>query len=167
MKVIVSSTGKDIDSEISPVFGRAKYYLLVNTDDFSFESSENPAISQSGGAGIQAAQFVLKQNPEAVISSSIGPNAYEVLTAASMPCYTAVGGTVKETLESFNRGELKSMGTANADSHAGIAGSSASHSSEDTVEEDDLEVLSARLRELRGQVAEILEQLNKILEEQS
>ena len=45
MKVIVSSTGSDVDSVISPVFGRAKFYLLVNTEDFSFESFENPAVT--------------------------------------------------------------------------------------------------------------------------
>jgi predicted Fe-Mo cluster-binding NifX family protein len=167
MKVIVSSTGSDVDSVISPVFGRAKFYLLVNTEDFSFDSFENPAVTQSGGAGIQAAQFVLKKKPESVISSNIGPNAYEVLTAGSVPCYIATDGTVRETVEAFNRGELPMMGAANADSHAGIAGSSASHSKEPAIEEDELETLSARLRDLRGQVAEILKQLDRIMEEQS
>ncbi len=167
MKVIVSSTGNDVNSTISPVFGRAKFYILVNTEDFSFESFENPAITQSGGAGIQAAQFALKKNPESVISSNIGPNAYEVLTAGSVPCYIATSGTVRETIEAFNRGDLPMMGAANANSHAGMAGSSASYSENTAVEKDDLEMLSARLRDLRGQVAEILQQLDRIMEEQS
>jgi predicted Fe-Mo cluster-binding NifX family protein len=165
MKVIVSSTGTNVDSAISPVFGRAKYYLLVNTGDFSFESFENPAVTQSGGAGIQAAQFVLKKNPEAVISPSIGPNAFEVLTAGSMPCHKAAGKTVRDSVEAFNRGELPLMGTANADSHAGIAGNAPISSEESTGGGDELEILSARLKDLRAQVAEILQQLDKIMEE--
>lgn len=167
MKVIVSSTGNDVDSVISPVFGRTKFYLLVNTEDFSFDSFENPAVTQSGGAGIQAAQFVLKKNPDAVLSSNIGPNAYEVLSAGSVSCYIAKGGTARETVEAFNGGDLQMMGTANAGSHAGMAGSSASQSEKAAGENDDLEMLSARLRDLRGQVADILKQLDRIMEEQS
>ncbi len=162
MKVIVSSTGKGVDDTISTVFGRAEYYLLVDTDEFSSESFENPAVNQSSGAGIQAAQFVLKQNPESVISSSIGPNAYEVLTAGSIPCYTATGGTVRETVEAFNRGELPMMGAANADSHSGMARNTADLTNKAGGEENELEILSARLRDLRGQIAEILQQLDRI-----
>lgn len=162
MKVIVSSSGVNVDSPISKVFGRAEYYLLVDTEDFSCESFENSAVSQNSGAGIQAAQFVLKRNPESVISASIGPNAYEVLTAGSVPCYTAAGGTVRETVEAFNRKELPMMGSANADSHSGVIRNT-SESSENTG--DELETLTARLRDLRGQIADILQKLDKIGEE--
>ncbi len=161
----MSSTGTDVDSAVSPVFGRAKYYLLVDTEDFSFENFENPAVTQSGGAGIQAAQFVLKKKPDAVISPSIGPNAFEVLTAGSMPCHKATGKTVKDSVEAFNRGELPLMGTANADSHAGISGNDSISSEESAAGDDDLEVLTARLKDLRAQVAEILQQLDKLTEE--
>lgn len=162
MKVIVSSSGVNVDSPISKVFGRAEYYLLVDTEDFSCESFENSAVSQNSGAGIQAAQFVLERNPESVISASIGPNAYEVLTAGSVPCYTAAGGTVRETVEAFNRKELPMMGSANADSHSGVIRNT-SESSENTG--DELETLTARLRDLRGQIADILQKLDKIGEE--
>ena len=162
MKVILSSTGKSVDDAISTVFGRTEFYLLVDTEQFTSESFDNPAVNQSSGAGIQAAQFVLKKNPESVISSSIGPNAYEVLSAASIPCYTASGGTVRETVEAFNRGELQMMGAANADSHSGMAGNAAAYSAIAADEETELEVLSARLRDLRGQIAEILQQLDRI-----
>jgi len=166
MKVIVSSTGKSVDDPISTVFGRTEFYLLVDTGDFTHESFDNPAANQSSGAGIQAAQFVLKKNPESVISQSIGPNAYEVLTAGSIPCFTASGGTARETVEAFNRGELPMMGAANANSHSGMAGNASGHSASAAGEESELEVLSERLRDLRGQIAEILQQLDRIKGEQ-
>ncbi|MCD4702073.1 MAG: NifB/NifX family molybdenum-iron cluster-binding protein [Candidatus Aegiribacteria sp.] len=167
MKVIVSSTGGSIDSSISTVFGRAEYYVLVDAEDFAHESFENPAVNQSSGAGIQAAQFVLKKNPGSVISSNIGPNAYEVLSAGSILCYTATGGTVREAVEAFNRGDLPMMGGANADSHSGMARNAGAPSKNSADEKDDLETLTARLRELRGQVAEILQKLDDIREEQT
>lgn len=162
MKVIVSSTGKGIDDAISTVFGRTEFYILVDTEDFTHESFDNPAVNQSSGAGIQAAQFVMKKNPESVISSSIGPNAYEVLSAGSVPCYTATGGTVRETVETFNRGELQMMGAANANSHSGMTKKATDHSESTAAQENELEMLSERLRDLRGQIAEILQQLDRI-----
>ncbi len=167
MKVIVSSSGVNVDSSISSVFGRAEYYLLVDTGDFSCESFENPAAGQASGAGIQAAQFVLKRNPGSVISASIGPNAYEVLSAGSVPCYTAAGGTVRETIEAFNQGELPMMGAANADSHAGRIRNASEPSEKAGGGEDDLEMLTARLRDLRGQIADILQKLDRIGEEKT
>ena len=36
MKVAISSTGKDLESQIDPRFGRCAYFLFVDTDDMSF-----------------------------------------------------------------------------------------------------------------------------------
>jgi predicted Fe-Mo cluster-binding NifX family protein len=166
MKVLVSSTGKSVDSPISQVFGRAEFYSLVDTEDLSLETFENPARNQSGGAGIQAAQFVLKKNPETIISSNIGPNAFEVLSAGSVPCYSATGGTVREMVEAFNRGDLLKMGTATADSHSGMSRSTVGNApAAEEAAENELEILTAKLRDLRSQVADILQQLDEIGEE--
>jgi len=165
MKVLVSATGKSVDSPVSPVFGRAEYYSLVDTDDLTLESFENPARNQSGGAGIQAAQFVLEKNPESVISSNIGPNAFEVLSAGSVPCYSASGGTVRENIEAFNSGKLTLIGAATAESHSGMAGNLAGSSTGGEAEVSELEILTEKLRDLRSQVADILRTLDEIGEE--
>ena len=39
MKVIISATGKDLESDIDIRFGRCKYFLIVNT-----ETNETKAI---------------------------------------------------------------------------------------------------------------------------
>ncbi len=167
MKIIVSSTGKNVESPLSTVFGRAEHYLLVDSEDFSSESFDNPAFNQSSGAGIQAAQFALKQNPAAIISMSIGPNAYEVLSAGSVSCYTASEGSVLEAMEAFNRGELKMMGAANASSHSGMARKAEVTGKESGGKENELEQLTATLRDLRSQAADILLKLDKITEEKA
>lgn len=173
MKVIVTSVGPDIESPVSGVFGRAPYFLEVDTDDLSCSPLRNPAVEQSSGAGIEAAQFVLKQGPEALISSNVGPNAFQVLTAGSVPCYEAGSGTVRESVEAFSRGELGALGSANAASHSGIAAGGRGGSVNGGRLEggdrqkgiDRLEELSARLRELRGQIADIVSQIDRITEE--
>ena len=164
MKVIVSSQGKDLDSKISPVFGRAKWFILVDTDDMSHESFENPATSQSSGAGIMAAQFVLKKGSSSVLSANVGPNAFEVLQAGSVSCYIAKNGTVKETVEAFINKKLEKMGSATAENHSGIPKNSEGGSEGISGNIDELEMLTEKLRDLRAQVADILEQLDKISE---
>ncbi|MBM4429494.1 MAG: dinitrogenase iron-molybdenum cofactor biosynthesis protein, partial [Chloroflexi bacterium] len=57
MKIVVSAQGDNLDAPASPVFGRCPTYVFVDTDTLAFEALPNPAISEGGGAGIQAAQF--------------------------------------------------------------------------------------------------------------
>lgn len=164
MKVIVSSLGKDLDSKISPVFGRAQWFISIDTDDMSYEAFENPSLSQSSGAGIMAAQFVLKKGPASVLSANVGPNAFEVLQAGSVSCFIAENGTVREAVDAFKNDKLKKMGSATADSHAGIAGNSEGSSEGNSGNADELLMLTEKLRDLRAQVADILEQLDSISE---
>ena len=37
MRIAVSSTGTDLDSQIVPRFGRCAYFLIVETDDLNFD----------------------------------------------------------------------------------------------------------------------------------
>jgi len=68
MKIAVSSSGKDLDSHVDPRFGRCACFVIVETDDMSFEAFDNASISLGGGAGIQAAQFVASKGAKAVIT---------------------------------------------------------------------------------------------------
>jgi predicted Fe-Mo cluster-binding NifX family protein len=107
MKVAVSSTGKTLDSAIDPGSAGAAYFLIVETDDMSFEVS-NESISLGGGAGIQSAQFIASKGAEAVITGNCGPNAMRTLSAAGVKVIIGQTGTVREAVERFKRGELRS-----------------------------------------------------------
>ena len=45
MKVAVSSSGGDLDAQIDPRFGRCAYFIIVETDDMSFEVFDNENIA--------------------------------------------------------------------------------------------------------------------------
>jgi len=85
-----------------------------------FEAVPNPAISASGGAGIQAAQFIIEQGAQAVLTGNVGPNAFNVFQAAGVPIYLLGGGTVREAVEAYKSGQLRSVGGANVQAHAGM-----------------------------------------------
>ena len=123
MKISISSSGKDLDSPIDPRFGRCAYFLIVETNDMSFEAFNNENISLGGGAGIQSAQFVASKGAKAVITGNCGPNAVRTLSAAGVELFVGQAGTVREVLEKHKRGELKPTTDANVVDHYGLGGS--------------------------------------------
>jgi predicted Fe-Mo cluster-binding NifX family protein len=120
MRIAVSSTGTELDARLSPVFGRCPTYLFVDSETMQFESMPNPAMSASGGAGIQAAQFIVSQGVQAVISGNLGPNAFQVLAAAGVTMYTADGGTAREAVKALLAGRLARVSAATAAAHSGM-----------------------------------------------
>lgn len=106
MKIVVTSNGSDLDAPASPVFGRCPMYIFVDPETMSFEAVANPAIAASGGAGVQAAQFVIEHGAEVIISGSIGPNAFEVFRSAGISTYLFSDGTVRQAVEAYKAGRL-------------------------------------------------------------
>lgn len=122
MKIAVSSSGKDLDSQMDPRFGRCAYFVIVETDSMSFESFDNENIALGGGAGIQSAQFVASKGAGAVITGNCGPNAVQTLSASRVKVFVGQSGTVREVIERYMRGDIKSTSTPNVADHYGMGG---------------------------------------------
>ena len=120
MKIGITSTGKDLNAEVDPRFGRCNYFLIVDTDTMNIESISNESAMASGGAGIQAAQTVAKAGVEVVVTGNMGPNAFQTLSAAGIMVFTGANGTIKETIEKYKKGELNKTESASVGSHFGM-----------------------------------------------
>jgi len=109
MKLCVTSTGINLDSKVDFHFGRAPYFLIVNTDTMDFEIVKNTAQVAGRGAGISAAQMILDKGAAAVLTGIIGPNAFEALRFAHVDIYEGLSGsdTVREAVEKFKKGEYR------------------------------------------------------------
>jgi predicted Fe-Mo cluster-binding NifX family protein len=121
MKVVVSATGDDLDAAVSSVFGRCPFYLFVDTESMEFSAVPNPAMGASGGAGIQAAQFVVEQGAQAVLTGNVGPNAMDVLNAAGVGVYPVAHGSVREAVEAFHGESLTKVAEATVPADTGKA----------------------------------------------
>jgi predicted Fe-Mo cluster-binding NifX family protein len=121
MKIAVSSKGKDLDALIDPRFGRCAYFLIIETDDMSFEVFDNQSTSLGGGAGIQSAQFISSKGAKAVITGNCGPNAVKTLSAAGIEVFLGNTGIIREALQKFKNKELTSTNTANVPEYNGMA----------------------------------------------
>ena len=86
MDVLITSEGKDLDSELCPRFGRAPVFLVVDVDTAEAEAVENPAVEAESGAGIQSAQLVVDRGVRHVITGRVGPKAMAVLTVLTSAC---------------------------------------------------------------------------------
>ena len=120
MKVAVSSSGKDLDSQVNPRFGRCAYFVIVETNNMSFEAFDNESMALAGGAGIQAAQFVASKGVGAVITGNCGPNAVQTLSASKVEIFIGQSGTVRDVVERYMRGDIKSTSTPNVADHYGM-----------------------------------------------
>jgi predicted Fe-Mo cluster-binding NifX family protein len=122
MKLVISISGDKLDAPFDNRFGRAAAFCIVDIDTGTWQAFDNPALSASGGAGVQAAQFIASQDAGAVVSGAYGPNAFDTLVAAGIEMYLAPGNqayTAAEILEMFKANELT---RAEAATHAGHHG---------------------------------------------
>jgi predicted Fe-Mo cluster-binding NifX family protein len=122
MKIAVSSSGRDLDSQVDPRFGRCAYFVIVETDDMSFEAFDNENIALGGGAGIQSAQFVASKGARAVITGNCGPNAVQTLSVSKIEIFVGHSGIVREVIEKYIKGNIKSTSTPNVADHYGMGG---------------------------------------------
>jgi len=117
MKVAVTATGGTLESSLDPRFGRCPYFLIVETDDLSFEALENPNISRGSGAGIQTAQLVAEKGAQVVLTGNCGPNAYQTLSAAGLDVIVNCSGAVRDAVENFKAGRYQTTERPNVASH--------------------------------------------------
>ena len=122
MRIAVTSTGPSLDAVVDPRFGRCAYFVFVETDDMTFEASDNASSSLGGGAGIRAAQLVAQKGAKAVLTGNCGPNAHQTLSAAGIDVVVGCAGTVSETVARFKSGDLRAASAPNVASHAGMGG---------------------------------------------
>ena len=116
MKVTVTAQGQELTSPVDPRFGRAKYFIVVDTETGEFSAADNSQnLNAAQGAGIQAGKNVVDLGVEAVISGHVGPKAFATLQAANVAMYTGASGTVADAIEQFKAGALKQSSAADVE----------------------------------------------------
>ncbi len=118
MKVAITSQGTDMNSAVDPRFGRAKYFIVMDTETGEFSAHDNSQnLNAVQGAGIQAGRNVVDLGVEAVITGSAGPRAFATLQAGGVKVYIGAAGTVAEAVEQFKAGNLECVSKANVEGH--------------------------------------------------
>ena len=107
MKFAVTSQGLELTSKVDPRFGRAKYFIIADTDTEETRAVDNAMnLSAAQGAGIQAGRKVIELGVQVVITGRVGPKAFDTLAAGAVSVFTGANGTVADAIEQFHAGNL-------------------------------------------------------------
>ena len=118
MKVAMTVQGTSLKDPLDPRFGRAKQFLIIDTDSGELAVRSNVVnLNAVQGAGIQAGQQAVESGAKAVITGHVGPKAFAVLEAAGIPVYLAADCTAGEALDRFKRNELAQQKAADVKGH--------------------------------------------------
>lgn len=99
-------------------FARAPYFMMVDETDEKIEIVENMAAFAQGGAGLKAAQFLVDQNVQSLITVRCGENSAQVLQAANIAIYKSENTDAKQNIQLFKEKKLAPL----THFHAGFQG---------------------------------------------
>jgi predicted Fe-Mo cluster-binding NifX family protein len=122
MKVAISAVGPTLDAGIDPRFGRCQQFIIADPDTGDYEVLTNSSAMSGGGAGISAAQMIIKAGVKAVITGNCGPNAHQVLSAAGIKVITGVSGKISGAIAEYKLGTYAGSTQANVPDHFGMGG---------------------------------------------
>ncbi len=119
MKIGISSTGSNMTSTLDPRFGRCSFFVIHDMQTGSNEFIDNAAKSASGGAGTAAAQEMINQDVDAVITGNMGPNAFNVFSNSDIRVYRCGNTTIENAIQLFAESKLELINEAGP-AHAGM-----------------------------------------------
>lgn len=118
MKIAVTSVDGSLDGKVDERFGRARKIVLYDSDTKAHTVIDNAVnLNAAQGAGIQAAQNVVRSGARVIISGHFGPKAFQVIQAAGLEAYSATDMTVMEAIRKFEEGKLLKLTGADVSSH--------------------------------------------------
>ena len=108
MKICITAQGATPDAMVEERFGRAPYFIFMDSETESFEAVANPFADGAGGVGPKAAQLILDRQAAVLISGLLGENARAVLESAGVAMYAyRSGGSVKDAFGEFKKNTLE------------------------------------------------------------
>ena len=111
MKIAISAINKNIESNVSDIFGRCPYFIIAEIKDNKIEKTkaiENENTDQNSGAGVSTAKLMAENDINVVITGNIGPRAMDVLKQFDIEIYLGKG-IIKEVLQNFLDKKLKKI----------------------------------------------------------
>lgn len=118
MKVAVTSRGSDLEAELDPRFGRARFFILIDTDSHLFTAHDNRRnVDMVGRAGVSAAQDILRLGVDALITEKVGPRTFTTLQAGNIDVYVGASGHVTDAAAQFRCGQLERIREPTLEEH--------------------------------------------------
>jgi len=118
MKIAFPTSNAIPTAPVEARFARAPFFLVFDVTCSTWETVDNTQVLNAAqGAGIQAAETLVRHQVNAVLTTHCGPKAFRALQAAGVTVYTGVSGTVQDALQEFLADRLTPAVQADVDGH--------------------------------------------------
>lgn len=118
MKIAIPSQGDTLEAKFEERFGRASKFIIYDLEKKSFNVVNNEQnLNAMQGAGIQAAQNIIKAKADVLLTAHCGPKAFQVLNQAGIKVYTLKASTIQDALKSFENKQVEPLTQANVEGH--------------------------------------------------
>lgn len=118
MKIAFPTSGDSLDAPLNSTFGRAPQFLVYDLEKKNFTIADNkPNLNAAQGAGIQAAQTLIRFGAQCLVSGHCGPKAFRVLSAAGIKVFYTKAPSVAAALSEYVSGELTEARSADVQGH--------------------------------------------------
>jgi predicted Fe-Mo cluster-binding NifX family protein len=117
MRLAIPSDEKSIEGSVCMSFGRTPYFLIYDTEKQTQVYLENTAATSQGGAGIKAAQMIVDNKVEVLLTPRCGQNAADVIQGANINIFKTTGGSVADNIEAYEKGKLSPLNEIHSGFH--------------------------------------------------
>ena len=110
MDICIPSTGPTLDSLVDPRFGRAAYFLILDSKGKIKESIENQAVNVQRGAGVLSAQTVAGKGIGRILVENIGPMPFHLFYSSGIKVMVGPKGlSVKDLFKAYKDKKTKEV----------------------------------------------------------
>jgi predicted Fe-Mo cluster-binding NifX family protein len=107
MKIAVATNKKgSLEDEVAPHFGRAKNYLIYDTETKNFVVEPNPEVT---GGKLLPPDFLSQKGVGVVIAFSLGFKAYEKFKNYNIEMYKAIEKNISSNIKAFENNQLRKL----------------------------------------------------------
>ena len=166
MRIAVSADDRnDLDSVVSPHFGRCPHYILVDLEGQkvrAIEAVDNPYYGQHAPGAVPG--FIHSHGVNVMLTGGMGRRAIDFFEQYGIEAVTGASGMVRHALEGYLGGELRgvqpcrvSMDHDHEEPDLGDA-----WLTDGEYEQDEVGRLREEAEMLQEQLAEVMDRLNKL-----
>lgn len=87
MKIAIGLEENSYNSQVDRRFGRANFFILIDTDTNDYEIIENEAKDEAVGAGLKVVKTLMSLGIDEIIAGEIGPKAGVLIEEFAIPTY--------------------------------------------------------------------------------
>ncbi|MFZ0456313.1 MAG: NifB/NifX family molybdenum-iron cluster-binding protein [Ignavibacteriaceae bacterium] len=102
MKIAVPSMGKNPESFVSNSLGRSPFIIIYDDETRKYNYFENIGFKLKDGSGLKAAEIIIQNNADLLLTREVGHKTYAVLMKEHITIHLLnLSGTVKSTIKKF------------------------------------------------------------------